>query len=141
MNIGYLAYNTRQQPFDDGRVRKALNMAIDKKAIIKAVFHGEGTIAKNPMPPTVRGYNDEVKGDPYDPQAAKALLKEVSIDHLEMKLWAMPVQRPDNPNARRMAELIKADWAKIGVRAEIVTHEWGEYLKRMDDVDRNGAVR
>lgn len=42
----------------------------------------------------------------------------------------MPVQRPYNPNARRMAEMIQADWAKVGVRAKIVTYEWGEYLKR-----------
>jgi len=42
----------------------------------------------------------------------------------------MPVQRPYNPNARRMAEIIQADWAKVGVKAKIVTYEWGEYLKR-----------
>jgi ABC-type transport system substrate-binding protein len=42
----------------------------------------------------------------------------------------MPVQRPYNPNARRMAELIQADWANVGVTAEIVSFEWGEYLKR-----------
>ena len=42
----------------------------------------------------------------------------------------MLVQRPYNPNARRMAELIQADWAKVGVQAEIVSFEWGEYLKR-----------
>lgn len=41
----------------------------------------------------------------------------------------MPVQRPYNPNARRMAEMIQADWAKIGVQAKIVTYEWGEYLE------------
>ena len=42
----------------------------------------------------------------------------------------MPVQRPYNPNARRMAELIQADWKAVGVDAEIVSFEWGEYLKR-----------
>jgi dipeptide transport system substrate-binding protein len=42
----------------------------------------------------------------------------------------MPVQRPYNPNARLMAEMIQADWAKIGVKAKIVTYEWGEYIKR-----------
>lgn len=45
----------------------------------------------------------------------------------------MPVQRPYNPNARRMAEMIQADWAKVGVQAKIVTYEWGEYLKRAKD--------
>ncbi len=42
----------------------------------------------------------------------------------------MPVQRPYNPNAKLMAEMIQADWAKIGVKAKIVTYEWGEYIKR-----------
>jgi len=58
----------------------------------------------------------------------------------DMKIWAMPVQRPYNPNARRMAEVIQADWAKVGVKAEIVSYEWGEYLKRSKDVNRDGAV-
>ena len=57
-----------------------------------------------------------------------------------MKIWAMPVQRPYNPNARRMAELIQADFAKVGVEAEIVSYEWGEYLKRSSAKDRDGAV-
>ena len=46
----------------------------------------------------------------------------------------MPVSRPYNPNARRMAELIQEDWKKVGVNAKIVSYEWGEYLKRL----RNG---
>jgi dipeptide transport system substrate-binding protein len=57
-----------------------------------------------------------------------------------MKIWAMPVQRPYNPNARRMAELIQEDLRKIGVDSEIVTYEWAEYLDRSKAVDRDGAV-
>jgi dipeptide transport system substrate-binding protein len=52
----------------------------------------------------------------------------------------MPVQRPYNPNARRMAEVIQADFAEIGVTVEIVSYEWGEYLARSSEVDRDGAV-
>lgn len=44
---------------------------------------------------------------------------------MSIDLWAMPVQRPYNPNAKRMAEMIQADWAKIGVQTKIVTYEWG----------------
>ena len=47
-----------------------------------------------------------------------------------MTLWAMPVQRPYNPNAKLMAEMLQSDWAKIGVKAKIVSYEWGEYIKR-----------
>ncbi len=131
LNVGYLAFNTEKEPFTDKRVRQALNMAINKQAILDAVFQGAGTIAKNPIPPTMWSYNDAVKDYPYDPDAAKKLLAEAGHpDGFKTNIWAMPVQRPYNPNARRMAELIQADWAKVGVQAEIVSYEWGEYLKR-----------
>lgn len=140
LNVGYLAYNTQQPPFDNVKVRKALNMAVNKEAIIDAVFQGAGTIAKNPIPPTIWSYNENTVDDPYDPEAAKAMLAEAGISGLKTKIWAMPVQRPYNPNARRMAELIQADWAAVGVEAEIVSYEWGEYLERSKAVDRDGAV-
>lgn len=52
----------------------------------------------------------------------------------------MPVQRPYMPNARRTAELMQEDLAKIGVNVEIVSYEWGEYLKKSTDPARKGAV-
>lgn len=140
LNVGYLAYNTQQAPFDNPKVRKALNMAIDKQAIIDVVFQGSGAVAKNPIPPTMWGYNNDIKDDPFDPEAAKALLEAEGVKDLKMKIWAMPVQRPYNPNARRMAELMQADLANIGVTAEIVSYEWGEYLKRASEIDHDGAV-
>lgn len=134
MNVGYLAFNTQKKPFDDKRVRQALNLAIDKQAIIDAVFQGAATIAKNPFPPTIWSYNDAVKDYPYDPAKAKQLLTEAGYPNgFDTDIWAMPVQRPYNPNARRMAEMIQSDWAKIGVKAKIVSYEWGEYLKRSKD--------
>ena len=140
LNVGYLAYNTTQAPFDNVNVRKALNMAINKQAILDAVFQGSGKIAKNPIPPTMWSYNDDIQDDPYDPEAAKKMLDEAGVKDLKMKIWAMPVQRPYNPNARRMAELIQADFAKVGVEVEIVSYEWGEYLKLSKEKDRDGAV-
>lgn len=141
LNVGYLAYNTLVKPFNDVRVRKALNHAINKRAIIDTVFQGAGKPAKNPIPPTIWSYNDATKDDNYDLKTAKKLLAEAGYPNgFEMKVWAMPVQRPYNPNARRMAEVIQADWAKIGVKVEIVSYEWGEYLKRSKDKDRDGAV-
>lgn len=51
LNVGYLAFNTAKKPFDDVRVRRALNYATDKKAIVNAVFMGSGTVAKSMLPP------------------------------------------------------------------------------------------
>jgi len=140
LNVGYLAYNTKVAPFDNAKVRKALNMAINKQAILDAVFQGAGQAAKNPIPPTMWSYNDSIEDDPYDPEAAKAMLAEAGVSDLSMKVWAMPVQRPYNPNARRMAEVIQEDFSKIGVTVEIVSYEWGEYLERSKAEDRDGAV-
>ncbi len=131
LNVGYLGFNTEKAPFTDKRVRQALNYAINKAAIIDAVFLGAGKAAKNPIPPTIWSYNDAVKDYPYDPEMAKKLLAEAGFANgFETDIWAMPVQRPYNPNARRMAEIIQADWEKVGVKAKIVSYEWGEYLKR-----------
>ncbi|MGJ7525963.1 ABC transporter substrate-binding protein [Variovorax sp. GB1P17] len=132
LNVGYLSYNTTKKPFDDVRVRKAINMAINKKAIIDGVYLTTGVAAKNPIPPTMWSYNDAIKDDPYDPEAAKKLLAQAGFpDGFTTDLWAMPVQRPYNPNAKRIAELMQADLAKINVKAEIKSFEWGEYRKRL----------
>ena len=140
LNVGYLAYNTTVAPYDNANVRRALNMAIDKQAIIDVVFQGSGQIAKNPIPPTMWSYDENTVDDEYNPEQAKELLAAEGVEGLDMKIWAMPVQRPYNPNARRMAELMQADFAKIGVNVEIVSYEWGEYLSRSKELDRDGAV-
>lgn len=140
LNVAYLAYNTTQAPFDKPEVRKALNMAINKQAIVDAVFQGAATPAKNPIPPTMWSYNDAVQDDAYDPEAAKKMLADAGVTDLSMKIWAMPVARPYMLNARRAAELIQEDMSKIGVTVEIVSYEWAEYLERSKDKARDGAV-
>ncbi|MFO0997785.1 MAG: ABC transporter substrate-binding protein [Alphaproteobacteria bacterium] len=132
LNVAYLSMNTTKKPFDDKRVRQAINLAIDKGAIIKDVYLGAGQAAKNPIPPTIWSYNDAVKDYTHDPEKAKALLKAAGVaTPLEIDLWYMPVQRPYNPNAKRIAEMMQADLAKVGINAKLVTYEWGEYRKRM----------
>jgi len=140
LNIGILAYNTTQSPFDKTEVRRALNMAINKQAILDAVYPGIGTLAVNPIPPTMWGYDKSTVDDKYDPDAAKAALEKAGVKDLHMKVWAMPVSRPYNPNARRMAEMIQADFAKVGVTVEIVSYDWTQYLKLAADPKHDGAV-
>ena len=131
LNIGYIAFNVEKKPFDDKRVRQALNLATNKEAILKAVYQGNGQVAKNPIPPILWGYNDAVKDYPYDPAKAKELLAQAGFPNgFEVELWYLPVTRPYNPDGKRMAEMIQADWEKIGVKAKLVTFEWAEYRKR-----------
>ncbi|MDI7863473.1 ABC transporter substrate-binding protein [Rhizobiaceae bacterium n13] len=140
LNVAYLAYNTTQAPFDKAEVRRALNQAINKQAIVDAVFQGQASVAKNPIPPTMWSYNDAVQDDAYDAEAAKKALEAAGVSGLKMKIWAMPVSRPYMLNARRAAELMQADLAKVGVEAEIVSYEWAEYLKLSKEKNRDGAV-
>ncbi len=140
LNVAYLAYNTTVAPFDKPEVRKALNMAINKQAIVDAVFQGAATPAKAPIPPTMWSYNNALEDDKHDPEAAKKMLEEAGVKDLSMKVWAMPVARPYMLNARRAAELIQSDFAAIGVKVEIVSYEWAEYLDRSKAKDRDGAV-
>lgn len=131
LNVGYLAMNTDKKPFDDIRVRQAINYAIDREGIVKAIYAGLGKVAKNPIPPTMWSYNDDVVDYPYNPEKAKALLKEAGLENgFETDLWAMPVPRPYNPNGRKVAEAMQADLAKIGIKAKIVSYDWGTYLQK-----------
>ncbi|WP_263260370.1 ABC transporter substrate-binding protein [Pseudomonas sp. RIT-PI-S] len=130
-NLGYLSYNVTKPYLKDLKVRQALDMAINKQQIIDAVYQGAGQLAVNAMPPTQWSYDTTIKDAGYNPEKAKELLKQAGVkEGTEIKLWAMPVQRPYNPNAKQMAEMIQGDWAKVGIKATIVTYEWGEYIKR-----------
>lgn len=131
LNIGYLSMNTLKPPFDKVEVRQAVAMAIDKASILKEVYQGAGQNAKNPIPPTMWSYDDSTVDYAYDPAKAKEMLAAAGVTSLETDLWYMPVQRPYNPNGKRMAEMMQADLAKVGINAKLVSYEWGEYRKRL----------
>jgi dipeptide transport system substrate-binding protein len=129
--ISYLAYNVTHKPLLDVRVRRALDMAIDKQAIIDMVYEGHAQIAAAPMPPLQWGYDKNLQDAPRNLKQAKALLAQAGYSNgFSISLLATSAQRPYNPNPRLMAEIIQSDWAKIGVKTKIVTYEWGEYIKR-----------
>ncbi|OAG89627.1 peptide ABC transporter substrate-binding protein [Pseudomonas viridiflava] len=130
-NLGFLAYNVTHPPLDQLKVRQALDMAIDKQAIIKAVYQSAGQLAENALPPAQWSYDPTIKDAPRDLTKAKQLLKEAGVaPGTKIDLWAMTVQRASNPNARMSAQMIQSDWDKIGIKVRIVSYEWGEYLKR-----------
>jgi len=130
-NLGYIAYNVQHKPFDQLEVRQALDMAVNKDSILQAVYQGAGQKAVNAMPPTQWSYDDTIKDAPYNPEKAREMLRAAGVkEGTEITLWAMPVQRPYNPNAKLMAEMLQSDWGKVGLKVKIVSYEWGEYIKR-----------
>ncbi|OQX28847.1 MAG: ABC transporter substrate-binding protein [Spirochaeta sp. LUC14_002_19_P3] len=141
LNVGYLALNNEKKPYDDKRVRQAMNYAINRDEIIKAVYGSAGQPAKNPIPPTMWSYNDDIKPYPYDPAKAKALLAEAGYPNgFETEIWAMPVARPYNPDARKIAEIMQAQLAKVNIKVEIISYEWGTYLDKTDTGEHQAAM-
>jgi dipeptide transport system substrate-binding protein len=140
-----LSFRTDKKPYSDPRVRQALAMAIDHDNLVKAVFQGSGVPTGALVPSALWGHNPDLTPYPYDPARAKALLTEAGYPNgFPVDLWTIPVVRAYMPNGRRAAEIIQADWAKIGVTAKIVTFEWGEFLRRRRageaDVAMNGGT-
>lgn len=139
LNIGYLAFNLGQDTpgydpkLSDVRVRKAIYHAINRQDIVEHLYKGTAVVAKNPLPPTLWGYNDEIVDYEYNPDKAKELLKEAGYPNgFETNLWAMPVARPYMFDPQKIAEAIQSDLAKIGIKAKIVTYDWGTYLDKTE---------
>lgn len=131
LNIGYLAFNTEKKPFGDVKVRRALRMALNRKAYIDAIYIGRAKLAKNPIPPTMWSYNDATPEIEYSVEKAKKLLTEAGYPNgFEAELWVMPVARPYNPGGKKMGEMMQADLAKIGVKVKLVSFDWPTYLDK-----------
>lgn len=131
LNVGYLAFNTEKKPFSDVRVRRALAMALNRESYLSAIYQGQATLATNPIPPSMWSYNPRTEPIRFDIEKARTLLKEAGLANgFETSIWYMPVSRPYNPNAKKMAEMMQADLAKLGVRAKLTTYEWGTYLDK-----------
>ncbi len=131
LNVGYLSMNVTKKPFDNVLVRRAVNLALNKKSYIDAIYMGNATVAKNPIPPTIWSYNDSVKDYEYSPEKAKELLIKAGFANgFETEMWTLPVSRPYNPNGKKMGELMQADLAKVGIKVKLLTFDWPTYLKK-----------
>ena len=130
-NVGYLAMNVKKGPFKNLLVRKAINLALNKKSYIKAIYMGNAIPAKNPLPPSLWSYNEKTNPYDYNLKKAKELLKKAGYPNgFETEIWTLPVSRPYNPNGKKMGEMMQQDLAKIGIKAKLITYDWPTYLAK-----------
>ncbi len=140
LNIGYLAINIKKKPFDNKLVRQAIYHAFNREAYIQAVYLGSAVVAKNPIPPGVLGYHDEIKEYDYNIEKAKALLKKAGFPKgFKTDLWTLPVARPYIPSGKKLGEMMQADLARVGIQANIVTYDWPTYINKVAEGEHSLA--
>jgi peptide/nickel transport system substrate-binding protein len=119
-----VSINNKRKPLDDVRVRRAIAYAIDRKAVIDGAVDGYGTPIGSHLVPTDKGYVDLTGMYPYNPEKAKALLKEAGVaTPLNLTLSLPPPQY-----ARKGGEIVAAELAKVGISAKIENVEWAQWL-------------
>lgn len=141
--VGFVGFDVTVSPFDDVRVRRALNHAVNRDQICRYLFQELAVPAKGVLPEGVLGYAPEKLPEyPYDPEEAKRLLTEAGYPQgFEAVLTTYTVPRPYNPMGSRLAEQIQADLGQAGVRVTIETLEWGRYLDAVRDFQAPFALR
>ncbi len=145
---GYVAFNYKVKEFQNKRVREAIAHAINKKAIVDALYGGTGLVATQFQPPPMWGYNKELKDYEYSTAKAQDLLKQAGFPggfseitwedgkKEPLVFWYMSRSRPYFPNPKEIGEAIAADLAKVGIKAQLQTVEWANYL----DKRKNGQL-
>jgi peptide/nickel transport system substrate-binding protein len=119
-----VAINNKKKPLDDVRVRRAIAMAIDRKQVVEGAADGFGTPIGSFYVPGAPGYVDLTAVNAYNPDKAKALLKEAGVTTpLELS-----IKLPPTPYARQGGEVIAAMLAKVGIVAKQESVEWAQWL-------------
>ena len=144
----YLGYNLNNDKFKDKRVRQAISYAVDTKSIIEGVLLGLGTPCTGPFPPESWAYNKDVKGYPYDPEKAKALLAEAGWkpgpDGMLMKdgqpFSFTVLVNQSNENRKKVAEIMQQQLKKVGIEVKINTLEWQALLHDFIDKRKFEAI-
>ncbi|MBU1107556.1 MAG: ABC transporter substrate-binding protein [Candidatus Riflebacteria bacterium] len=122
LNVFYVGFNNQVAPFDDARVRRALNMLVDREKIIKAVYQGRAIPANGSIPPGISGYNKDQNGLEYNPEEAKRLLKEAGYSiskPLTFDLYQRSAQ-----SAFEITRLLQGEFKKHGVVINLKPMEW-----------------
>ncbi len=131
LNVGYLAMNTLKKPLDNQAVRIAIAHALNKAEYINAIYLGNAILAKNPIPPSMWGFNHGINDYEYNVDKAKQMLTSAGFPNgFEVELWTLPITRPYIPNGKKLGEMMQADLAKIGIRVKLVTYDWSTYLAK-----------
>lgn len=131
-HLWFLILNLKEGPFQDKRVRQAINYAINKKSLVDNILQGTATVAAGPTPKAFAwAYNESLQPYPYNPEKAKALIKEAGVEGAKLKFYVTDGGSGMlDPVA--MGTAIQADLAQVGFKVEIETYEWNTFLSKVN---------
>jgi peptide/nickel transport system substrate-binding protein len=130
-HVWYLGFNNSKKPFDDKRVRQALNYAVNKEAIVRDVLKGTGAVSKGPVLPGTWGDDGGLKPFPYDPERARKLLAEAGFPNgFSTTLW-VPESGSGMQSPVAMSTVIQSNLKAVGVNVTLQTMEWGAFLAKL----------
>jgi peptide/nickel transport system substrate-binding protein len=129
-NVGYLAMNVTHPPFDDVRVRRAVNYAINKTAIVKLIYQGLAQPATTPVPPSLWGHVDEPLYE-FDREKAIKLLREANYQPPERrpKLYTMDTPRGYMPAPETVARIVQHNLHDVGIDVEVVKEDIDTHVR------------
>ncbi|BCQ43954.1 hypothetical protein ERHA55_14810 [Erwinia rhapontici] len=131
-HVWFLLLNTKEKPFNDKRVRQAVNYAVNKQALVDKVLQGSAQVADGPIPSAFTwAANKEVSPYPYDPEKARALLKEAGAEGATLNFYVTE-GGSGMLDPIPMATAIQADLKAVGLNVTIQTWEWNTYLAKVN---------
>jgi len=128
LRVVYIGFNLERPPFDDIRVRKALNMAVDVEGIIARILFGAARKARGIIPPALKNGSTGPDLYSYNPERAESLLAAAGYsDGFSMEIW----QR-ESPSGGRIMESVQAFLAEVGVEVDLVTRDWSAFKQAVN---------
>ena len=131
-NVSYLGFNLRDRALGDVRVRRAIAMAIDREAIVRALWKGRADLAESILPPGSWASDDGIAPNPFDPGRARRLLDEAGYRDPDgdgpLPRLRLTFKTSQNEQRRRVAAAIQEQLRQVGIAVEIQSLEWGTFF-------------
>lgn len=129
LSLFYIGFNVQKPPFDDQKVRQAFNYAIDKDKYVEVVLKKMQAQAKGILPPGMPGYNENLKGYPYDPEKARQLITESQYgDASKLPQITLNISGGGGAADKQVQAIVDMYKQNLGVDIAVQQTDWATYL-------------